>query len=118
MGVFVVPIEIGDPGNQDRIGLDALVDTGASITAVPASILHQLGVPPLAKREFEFAQGEVREMDVGQTWIRVDGREVVTLVLFNDEGTQPLLGAMALEGVFLGVDPLRKRLIPIRGVIM
>ena len=118
MGVFTAPIEIGDPENQNWVSLDALVDTGASITAVPASILHRLNVHPIAKHEFEFAQGEVREMDVGQTWIRVQGREVITLVLFNEEGTQPLLGAMALEGVFLGVDPHGRKLIPVRGLMM
>ena len=44
-------------------------------------------------------------MDVGQTWLRVEGQEVVTLVLFNAEETVPLLGALALEGVFMGVNP-------------
>ena len=57
------------------------------------------------------------EMEVGQTWIRVEDKEVVTLVLFNDEGTQPLLGALALEGVFLGVDSHAKRLIPVEGLL-
>ena len=37
------------------------------------------------RRSFESAHGEVREMDVGQTWVRVQGEEVITLVLFNDE---------------------------------
>lgn len=118
MGVFTVPIEIGDPESQSWVSLEALVDTGASIASVPASVLHRLNVQPIARHEFEFAQGEVREMDVGQTWIRVQGREVITLVLFNDEGTQPLLEAMALEGVFLGVDPHGRRLMPVRGLIM
>jgi len=40
------------------------------------------------------------------------------MLLFNDEGTQPLLGALALEGVFLGVDPDAKRLIPVEGLMM
>ena len=57
-------------------------------------------------------------MNVGQTWLRVEGREVVTLVLFNEEGTPPLLGALALEGVFMGVDPIAKRLVPVEGLMM
>ena len=118
MGTFSVTIEVGDQERQSWIALDALVDTGASITSVPGSVLRQLGVSPLMTQEFEFGQGEVRRMEVGQTWIRVEGREVVTLVLFNNEGTTPLLGAMALEGVFLGVDPHARRLIPVRGLMM
>ena len=57
-------------------------------------------------------------MDVGQTWVRFEGREVITMVLFNDEGTPPLLGALALEGAFLGVDPVGQRLVPVQGLMM
>ena len=118
MGTFNVTISIGDSERGRWIDLEALVDTGASITAVPASVLRELGIAALFKQSFRFAQGDVREMDVGQALIRVERKEVVTLVLFNDEGTQPLLGALALEGVFLGVDPHAKRLIPVEGLMM
>ena len=118
MGVFTVGVEIGDGGRERWMEVDALVDTGASITAVPGSTLRALGVEPLMRQTFQFAQGEFRSMDVGQTWVRVDGREVVTLVLFNDEGAPPLLGALALESLFLGVDPVGKRLIAVDGLMM
>lgn len=118
MGTFNVPISIGDRNGVRWTTLDALVDTGASITSVPASVLRELGVEPLTTQSFRFAQGEVRQMDVGQTWLRVEGREIVTLVLFNEEGSPPLLGALALEGVFMGVDPIAKRLIPVEGLMM
>ena len=111
-------IAIGDPQRDRWTPIDALVDTGASISSAPASILHALGVTPIVKQNFRFGQGEVRSMDVGQTWIRVEDREVITLVLFNEEGTQPLLGALALEGIFMGVDPVGKRLLPVEGLMM
>ena len=95
-----------------------MVGAGASITSLPATLLRELDVQVLFQQKFRFGQGEVRRMNVGQTWIRVEGREVVTLVLFNDEGTQPLLGVMALEGVFMGVDPHARRLIPVEGLMM
>ena len=115
MGTFSAPISIGSPDRGRWTQIDALVDTGASIASAPASVLRGLGVEPLRKERFTFAQGETREMDVGQTWIRVGDREAVTLVLFNEEGTAPLLGALALEGVFMGVDPVGKRLVPVGG---
>ena len=118
MGTFNVQISIGDQQRTQWIDLDALVDTGASITSVPASVLRQLGVTPLMQQRFQFGQDEVRLMDVGQTWLRVEGREVVTLVLFNVEETVPLLGALALEGVFMGVNPVAKKLEPVEGFMV
>ena len=111
-------IDIGDPQRDCWTPVDALVHTGASISSAPASILHELGVIPLVQQNFRFGQGEVRSMDVGQTWIRVEDKDVITLVLFNEEDTQPLLGALALEGVFVGVDPVGKRLLPVEGLMM
>ena len=118
MGTFSVPISIGDPQGENWIEFDALVDTGASVTSVPGSILRELGVPPVSSQQFRFAQGEQRRMDMGRTWISVEGREEVTLVVFNDEGTIPLLGALALEALFLGVDPVSQRLVPVDGLLM
>ena len=118
MGTFSVPISIGDPQGENWIEFDALVDTGASVTSVPGSILRELGVTPVSSRQFRFAQGESRAMDMGRTWISVEGREEVTLIVFNDEGTLPLLGALALEALFLGVDPVAQTLIPVDGLLM
>ena len=53
---------------------------------------------------------------MGETRIRIDGREVGTLFLFNDECTPALLGTLALEALFLGVDPVAQRLIPVEGL--
>ena len=118
MGTFSVPIAIGDPQGEHWIEMDALVDTGASVTSVPGSILRELGVMPVASQQFRFDQGEVRQMDMGRTWIDIDGREGMTLFVFNDEGTPPLLGALALEALFLGVDPVGQRLVPVDGLMM
>ena len=77
MGMFSVWIAIGDPREERWETFDALVDTGVSITSVPASVLRSLGVAPLRTDSFTFAPGEAREMDIGQTWVRVEGREEI-----------------------------------------
>ena len=98
--------------------MDALVDTGASTTSIAASVLEDLGVRPLYTERFRFAQGEVRELPVGETRIRLAGKEFTTQFVFNAEGTPPLLGALALEAAFLAVDPVGQRLIPVEGLLM
>lgn len=118
MGTFYVTIELGDVQGANWRTLDALVDTGASTTSVPASVLRGLGVRPLYKERFRFAQGEVREMPVGETRIRLAGKEFTTQFVFNEEGTPTLLGALALEGAYMAVDPVGQRLIPVEGLLM
>ena len=117
MGTFNIEIGMADPERRRWMTLEALVDTGASITAAPGSVLRELGVAPSMRQNFRSAHGASREMDVWQTWVRVEGKEIITLVLFNDEGTTPLLGALALEAVFMVVDPVGQRLAPVEGLI-
>ncbi len=111
--MFTVPIELADPQGGRFGRVDALVDTGASHTALPASMLRRLGVVAREKGRFQLANGARVTRDVGQTWIRTDGRSIMTIVVFADEGATPLLGAVTLEEFRLGVDPLAKRLIEV-----
>ena len=117
MGTFSTQIDIGPLDRKKWERLDALVDTGASASAVPASLLRELGVEPLFRQSFTYASGQVQHMDMGQMWLRLGEREIITLVLFNDEGSEPLLGALALEGMFLGVDPVGQKLVPVGGLM-
>lgn len=118
MGTFRNNIEIGDPAGSRFVTVNALVDTGASITSVPGSLLNELGVLPHDRLNFLLADGRRIERDVGQTWIRIDGRSVITLVLFGDEGMQPLLGAYSLQGLMLAVDTPNERLVRTDALLM
>ena len=111
MGVFSVPIEIRAREGSRSERLDALVDTGATFTMVPASVLDGLGVEPEESIEFELADSSVREFRIGEARIRLDGREITTFVVFGEEGITPLLGAYTLEGMMLAVDTPNQRLV-------
>jgi clan AA aspartic protease len=117
VGTFNVRIECGDQQQRRFVGIDALVDTGASYTTLPASTLRDLDVKPMRRREFIMANGQRISRDVGQTWVRLNGHEVMTVVVFGDEGTIPLLGAVTLEEMGLGVDPLGRKLIDVPGLL-
>lgn len=118
MGTFGVTIEIGDPQGQHFEAIDALVDTGASYTVVPRSLLVRPGVVPHVRDTFVLADGRRVELDIGRTWVRVDGRSGVTLVVFGDEGVKPLSGAYTPDGLRLAPDPVSRRLIPVPGRLM
>ncbi len=118
MGTFAAAIEIGDPSGNRFETVEVLVDTGSTYTWLPESLLSRVGVQPITTAEFETADGRVIGREMGQTWVRVDGRSVITLVVFAAEHLQPLLGAYTLEGLRLGVDPVNRRLVPVRGLAM
>ena len=117
MGTFSVTIEIGDLNGQRFEAMEALVDTGATATMVAASVLEEIGIAPTKRQIFEYANGVQTELDMAPVMVRIDGDETPTWVIFGEEGTSPILGAHALEGLLLGVDPFGQKLIPVHGLL-
>ena len=112
MGTFSANIAIGSPDGSRFETVNALVDTGSSLTAIPAPILRRLGVTPHRKNTFELADGREIERDVGRAWLRIGQQSEITLVMFADAETEPLLGAISLQELGLAVDSPSERLIP------
>ena len=115
MGIFNVTIQIGDLNWERSQDVEVMVDTGATTTVIPRSILESLSVQPTMTRTFEYAGGDQVQLDMGQANARVEGIDTVTWVIFGEEGAAPVLGAYTLEGILLGVDPYNERLIPVIG---
>ena len=118
MGTFSVDVEIGDPNGREFAVVSALVDTGASYTAVPASLLRRLGVHPRDTRRFHLADGRVARLPLGETVMRLEGKDWTVPIIFAPENTRPLLGATALEIFSLVVDPNEGRLVPTDALLM
>ena len=117
MGQFTVTFEIGDIFGRDYDTVEALVDTGASNSVFPASLLRRLGVEVTDHSQFRMADGRLVEFDMGTVRVRLDGREKFSEVVFGDDDMRPLLGAITLEEFHLGVDPVAKRLIRTEGML-
>lgn len=118
MGTFRVTVEIGDPKGERYESVESLVDTGASYTQVSTSVLERLGVIPHTRATFVLANGSRYERPVGRTWVRLDGRSEITLVVFGPEEIGAILGAYTLEGFLLAPDPVNRRLVPVPGLLM
>ncbi len=112
MGVFNWPIRLDSMDGQRSLELEAMVDTGASYTIVPAKLLHDLGVSPIDKIGLVLADGRAVEYDLGRAMATINGRTEATLVVFGENGARALLGAYTLEGLRLAVDPTHGRLVP------
>ena len=112
MGIFSVPIGIGNPKGGDLQWVDALVDTGASHSMVPASLLDQLlHLTPLKVLEFELGDGTVKSYGFGVARFRILDEEMPCPVIFGPED-EYLLGATTLENFNLIPDTTHRQLIP------
>jgi predicted aspartyl protease len=118
VGTFNVALQIGDPRGAQWDWIEALADTGASYTWVPARVLAGVGVEPAFRFPFLLADGRSIERDAAETRVRLYDDERTTIVIFGDDGTQPLLGAYTLEAFRLAVDPVNHRLIPVPALLM
>jgi predicted aspartyl protease len=118
MSTFKVQIEFADASGERWETVEAIVATGATYTTLPAPLLRRLGIVPHTRDVFTLADGRHVEHDIGHAWIRVSGRADITLVVFGEAGSEPLLGAYALEGLRLAPDPIGRRLVPVPGLLM
>ncbi len=92
--------------------LSGVVDTGASYTVVPATILDGLGIEREQSINFTLADGSQREMDIGWAQMELEGRTGHVYVVFGPDNSPILLGAMALETFALAADAKNRGLIP------
>ena len=112
MGTFRWPVRISALDGEQSADVEATVDTGAAYSALPGGLLRELGVEPARTRRLRLADGRLRDVDTAEARVTVSGESATTVVVFGEDDAPLLLGAHALEGLGLAVDPVRKRLVP------
>lgn len=117
MGTFSVAVVVGNPAAAARETVEALVDTGATFSVMPASLLHRLGIQPTRTRRLRFANGQVEELQTGMAFFEIEGVDCEAMVVFGPEDRY-LLGATTLEALLLMVDPINRQLVPEVGLLM
>jgi len=103
-----------DASRVHRYETEALIDTGAVRSTIPAAVAERLGLFRLRKTDAKYADGRVEEVDRTEAvTVEILGREteINPMIL----GEQILLGVMVLEGLDLMVDCNRNRLVPYQG---
>jgi clan AA aspartic protease len=113
--VEVTVRNLQDPGRTRTLSL--LVDTGATYTTLPRDVVEAVGCQPISKRRVLLANGREEEWPVGAASLTLEGQELPTVCLIGPNGRPALLGAVTLEEFALSVDPVAKRLIPVRSYL-
>lgn len=97
-------------GRGKDYSAEFLVDTGAFHCLAPAKALHKAGIKPEGKKVYELADGSPVELEYGFARVSLMGEETVSPIIFSPEGSEPILGVLALEGLGITVDPKTRSL--------
>ena len=99
------------PEQVRHVEADAMVDTGAVRSCVPAPLLERLGLKPYDKVTVELADGRKNEVGIadGVRFEIMQRRSSDDALILGDE---VLIGQTLLEKMDLLVDCTRQRLVP------
>ena len=111
MGQFRVPVRLTGPtGRTEEI--DMLVDTGALFLTVPQELGERLELVVTRWQRVRVAGGAISTWPMADIRVAIGDDEAPTRCVIAPGGAA-LLGAVALESLLLGVDPVNQRLIRI-----
>ena len=114
MGLTMLQLEVGNPANPDvTIGVEFLIDSGATYSVVPTPVLEQLGIRPLQEQEFRLAHGTAIRRNTGGALFKYGDRIGLANLIFGEPGDSTLLGVLTLEALGYALDPLRRELRPL-----
>lgn len=119
MGLFRVKVRVFDLKDETRSReVEMLVDTGSNTAVIPPDVVRILGLTPVELRTFTLANGEAIVRPVGRAGLATAGRTTACDVILGEPGDGAILGAIALEGMGLEVDPRRRELRPTAQYLM
>ena len=117
-GEFSVELELAGAAAGPSAVIRAVVDTGIAYIAIPESVLHALGVQPVAHRKFlREADGRQVEGAVGEVRIRYGDMAHTSPVVFAPDDAAPRLGRVTLQIFQMAADPARERLVPLKPLL-
>ena len=114
MGKVVEKIKVWnfvDP--QKYLETEALVDTGATLLALPANFIKNLSLRKMRTVPVRYANNQIESRDLyAAVTLEILGRSATFDVLELPEGSQSLIGQIPLEALDLVVNPKSGKLSP------
>jgi clan AA aspartic protease len=109
VGHVWVRARVGDESGSKSAEVEALIDTGATLTVIPRRLAEELGLRVTGRTEVETAAGKIT-LERTRVRLELEGREELVPALISDVIDKVLIGVTALEVLGLQVDPLTGRL--------
>ena len=118
MSLFHVTARLTGPTGLGET-LPLLVNPGATFLVVPQEVAERVELRSARTCPIQTAGGRDEVWPLAEVRLALDGDEVTTRVLIapGGPGGPALLGAVALESLLLAVDPMARRLVPVKGFV-
>ena len=101
-------------GSGPQLPITLMVDSGAIYSVLPAVTWRQLGLIQRRDVDFSLADGTLITRGVSECSFEIEGRTATSPVVLGHDDEGPLLGAVTLETLGLVLNPLTRRLVPMR----
>jgi predicted aspartyl protease len=121
MGTFQITIKTANPNDLNlltAVELPVWVDSGATFTQIPQNIIDKLSIKSIREEQFELADGRLIKRAIGSVLLYVNGKLTIDEVVFGEDNSCGLLGAMTLERTGFLIDLQNQRLIERPGGII
>jgi aspartyl protease family protein len=113
MGFVKTKVRISNPANDlKRTEIELLVDTGATFTLIPGTVLREIGAETDTRFRLKMADGKFIEREGATIYAEVEGKGYKVPVIVGQEDDVPVLGVTTLEILGLEVDPIAEKLRP------
>ena len=110
MGLIHVDVDVSNPANPNvSESVRVLVDTGATLSVLPSSMLDRLGIIREERRQFLGFGGTVTR-DTGIVRMRYGVTSAGVFTVFGADDDPSIMGVTALEVLGYEVDPVNRRL--------
>lgn len=106
MGFVHVDVGLSNPsapGSAEEVNV--LVDTGATLSVFPASLLDHLGIPRTGQRRLRGFGGVITRA-AGTVNLTYGGEVAGVTAVFGEEGDPTIMGVTALESLGFNVNPV------------
>jgi predicted aspartyl protease len=113
MSEFMVNLTAINPKDEQRCTppVEVMVDTGAEVSWLPKQLLLDAGITPRGKKQFEMANKQIIERDIGYAILTAEGYSTIDEVVFAEGRDMSLLGVRTLEGFSVMVDNIGHRFV-------
>jgi clan AA aspartic protease len=112
---YVQGVATGPRGKHATV--DFLVDSGAVYTLLPEKTWKSLGLKEKRRMTFTLADGTRVERAISECHLSLPQGDGHTPVILGEAGDEALLGVVTLEILGLVLDPFKRTLQPMRGML-